>query len=427
MCLTFLWPEPHPAYDFFTPGPLPGYAGNPDNNNEWIETDVPLLGELGAMADEPMVGSLVDEIVEPIVEMEDDDDSEGFKDKEEAREVNEEWLMALVTPPLMPVVPPISTYDVGSTSTTAAEGQSSPSQYLDFLCLRGEWYYYGEISPRVSAIEGHVQVMASQMVQALDRLEQQPMGVKKTSFPEMESSGSIVVNIPGIVKDYNKQAWYNVVRIGLGNAYSHVVIIFYRLHSKRAQLNLLRLHGIRAIDGLDETEPGYQRLIMGEPLSPDRVFDFPMDEPEPHLTYDFFTPGRYQDEPMVGPLVDEIAELIVKMEEQVIAPVIYMKEDITMLFGDGNFSDDDFEGFEDGEETACKEGDPGVTLRWQMTVDRLDQVGAQIEQGQQTTTQRDELQTMVSEMSSRESTLMRCIIGMDRCLADLKRRPPGPQ
>ncbi|GJS99146.1 hypothetical protein Tco_0820316, partial [Tanacetum coccineum] len=29
--------------------------------------------------------------------------------------------------------------------------------------------------------------------------------------------------------------------------------------------------------------------IMGEPLSPDCVFDFPMDEPYP--AYDFFTPA----------------------------------------------------------------------------------------------------------------------------------------
>ncbi|GKD99516.1 hypothetical protein Tco_1387500, partial [Tanacetum coccineum] len=28
--------------------------------------------------------------------------------------------------------------------------------------------------------------------------------------------------------------------------------------------------------------------IMGEPLSPDRVFNFPMDEPHP--AYDFFAP-----------------------------------------------------------------------------------------------------------------------------------------
>ncbi|GKA59932.1 hypothetical protein Tco_0759245 [Tanacetum coccineum] len=103
---------------------------------------------------------------------------------------------------------------------------------------------------------------------------------------------------------------------------------------------------------------------MGEPLSPDSVFDFPMDEPEPHPAYDFFVPepipgyagnpnnnngwieadasllgelGAVADEPMVGPLVEA--------EEQAIASVIDMKEDIVMLFGDGDFSDDDSEGF----------------------------------------------------------------------------------
>ncbi|GKB29726.1 hypothetical protein Tco_0869127 [Tanacetum coccineum] len=116
---------------------------------------------------------------------------------------------------------------------------------------------------------------------------------------------------------------------------------------------------------------------MGEPLSPDHVFDFPMDEPVPHPAYDFFAPGPLAgyagnsnnnngwikadvpllgelgaeaDEPMVVPVDDEIAEPIVGMEEQVIAPVINMGEDIAMLFGDGNFSDDDSEGFEDEEE-----------------------------------------------------------------------------
>nr|GFA24051.1 hypothetical protein [Tanacetum cinerariifolium] len=61
-------PEPHPAYDFFAPGQLLGYAGNPNNMNGWIEEDVPLLGELGevgkplgAKADEPMVDLVVDE------------------------------------------------------------------------------------------------------------------------------------------------------------------------------------------------------------------------------------------------------------------------------------------------------------------------------------------------------------------------------
>ncbi|GJS96623.1 hypothetical protein Tco_0803591 [Tanacetum coccineum] len=67
--------EPHPAYNFFAPGPLLGYAGNPNNNNGWIEADMPLLGELGEMGqpqgvevDEPMVVPTIEEVAEPVAE-----------------------------------------------------------------------------------------------------------------------------------------------------------------------------------------------------------------------------------------------------------------------------------------------------------------------------------------------------------------------
>ncbi|GJW74876.1 hypothetical protein Tco_0134246 [Tanacetum coccineum] len=58
--------EPHPAYDYFAPAPLPGYAGNPNNNNGWLAADDFLLGELEAMVDEQMVVPVVDEIAEQI-------------------------------------------------------------------------------------------------------------------------------------------------------------------------------------------------------------------------------------------------------------------------------------------------------------------------------------------------------------------------
>ncbi|GJT01083.1 hypothetical protein Tco_0822252 [Tanacetum coccineum] len=86
------------------------------------------------------------------------------------------------------------------------------------------------------------------------------------------------------------------------------------------------------------------------------------------------------------------------------------------------------------------------------TADRWEQVGAQVEQGQQTAARRDEtvaelthqvqalqidvqqrdtqihqLQTTVTEMSSRESTLMRCILGLERRITAMERRPPRPQ
>ncbi|GKB45927.1 hypothetical protein Tco_0896680 [Tanacetum coccineum] len=187
---------------------------------------MPLLGELGVVADEPMVGPIVDETAEPIVEAEEqvislvvdmdedtamlfgdddfeDDDSEGF-DEEEVWKVNGEWLMAPVTPPPMPAVPPPSVYEVGGPSTTAVEGQSFPfpapsllvplSVIEDLSTRLGNLEYehgqlvkkviqvsdvevaagvtIGDIGQRVFAIEGRVQVMASQMVYAANKFEQ---------------------------------------------------------------------------------------------------------------------------------------------------------------------------------------------------------------------------------------------------------------
>ncbi|GKF45630.1 hypothetical protein Tco_0135432 [Tanacetum coccineum] len=130
-----------------------------------------------------MVGPVVDEITEPIVEMEeqmvipvvdmkgdlamlfgDDDSSDDIldddEDDEEVWEVNEEWLMAPVTPPLMPVMPSPSTYELVKKVI-----QVSDAEVADGLAIR-------EIGPRVFAVDGQVQVMASQMVQAVVRLEQ---------------------------------------------------------------------------------------------------------------------------------------------------------------------------------------------------------------------------------------------------------------
>ncbi|GKA83323.1 hypothetical protein Tco_0804918 [Tanacetum coccineum] len=104
----------------------------------------------------------------------------------------------------MPVMAPPSTYEVGGPSTAVAEGHSLtllapgvpvPPSMIEDLCTRmGNLEYghgqlvkkvitvsdaevadgiaIGDIGLRVSAIEGQVQVMASQMVQAVGRLEQ---------------------------------------------------------------------------------------------------------------------------------------------------------------------------------------------------------------------------------------------------------------
>ncbi|GJR98150.1 hypothetical protein Tco_0270324 [Tanacetum coccineum] len=157
-------PEPHPPYDFFAPRPLSGYAGNPNNNNGWIEVDVPILGELGVVANEPMVGPIVDEIAEPIVEAKEqvialvvdvdediamlfsdddfeDDDSEGF-DEEEVWEVNEEWLMAPVTPPPMQAVPLPSVYELVKKVIQVSDAEVAAGISI------------GEIGLRIFAIEG---------------------------------------------------------------------------------------------------------------------------------------------------------------------------------------------------------------------------------------------------------------------------------
>nr|GEZ35141.1 hypothetical protein [Tanacetum cinerariifolium] len=176
-------PEPHPAYDFFTYGPLPGYVGNPNNNNGWIEADViaPVVG-----MDEDIAMLFGDDDSED--DDFSDDDSEEVED-EEVWEVNEEWLMAPVTPPLVPAVQPPSVYEVGGSSTAAAEGPSFPHSasglpvppsVIEDLSIRLDNLEYehgllvkkviqvsdvevavgvsiGEIGPRVFAIERQVQ------------------------------------------------------------------------------------------------------------------------------------------------------------------------------------------------------------------------------------------------------------------------------
>nr|GEU90112.1 hypothetical protein [Tanacetum cinerariifolium] len=207
-------PEPQDAYDFFAPGLLPGYVG--------------------AEVDEPMIGSMIDELAKQIVEAEEqmialvmdmeedlavlfgdddyiDDDFEGPEGDEKVWEVNEEWLMAPVTPPLMLVMPPPSTYEVGGSSTAATKGHSltllepgvsEPPSVIEDLCTRMGNLEHGhgllvkkvimvsdvevadsiairEIGPRVSTMESQIQVMASQMVQVVSRLEQVGAHVKQ--------------------------------------------------------------------------------------------------------------------------------------------------------------------------------------------------------------------------------------------------------
>ncbi|GJT52822.1 hypothetical protein Tco_0978979, partial [Tanacetum coccineum] len=72
-----------------------------------------------------------------------------------------------------------------------------------------------------------------------------------------------------------------------------------------------------------------------------------------------------------------------------------------------------------GPRVSAVEGQVHVmTSQMVQVMGRLEQVGTQIEQGQQAATQRDE---------TIEGLSQQCILGMDKRLADLERRPSGPQ
>ncbi|GJZ00580.1 putative ribonuclease H-like domain-containing protein [Tanacetum coccineum] len=212
--------------------------------------------ELGVKG-EPLIVEVEEQMVAPVMDMEEDlammfgvegdssdDDFEGPEGDEEVWEMDEEWLMAPVTPPLMPVMPLPSTYEVGGSSTAADVGHSLtllapkvyvPSSVIKDLCTRmGNLEYghgllvkkvitvsdaevadsidIGEIGPRVSIVEGQMQVMASQMVQVVSGLEQVEAHVE-------QGSGSrkleiIMIGYTGIgTKDYN--SWGNFGCMGI--------------------------------------------------------------------------------------------------------------------------------------------------------------------------------------------------------------------
>ncbi|GKD50787.1 hypothetical protein Tco_1279763 [Tanacetum coccineum] len=72
-----------------------------------------------------------------------------------------------------------------------------------------------------------------------------------------------------------------------------------------------------------------------------------------------------------------------------------------------------------GPRVSSVEGQVQVmTSQMVQAMGRLEQVGTQMEQGQQAATQRDEAIERLSQQ---------CILGMDKRLVDLERRPSGPQ
>ncbi|GJU10733.1 hypothetical protein Tco_1133129, partial [Tanacetum coccineum] len=119
----------------------------PNNNNGWIEWDVPLGGEM----DEPMVDTGFDE------EVLDDDDNVWDED--------EEWLM-------VPMTPPGATVTVSSTYKMETMSDTDVANSIAI----------GEIYPRVTIVEEQVQTL--QMALHGAELQMQQL---RTRLSEMES------------------------------------------------------------------------------------------------------------------------------------------------------------------------------------------------------------------------------------------------
>nr|GEX33356.1 hypothetical protein [Tanacetum cinerariifolium] len=179
-------------------GFAPQWIGEHDlnNNNGWIEWDVPLGGEV----DEPMVDPEVNE------EVMDDDDWEDHV----------EWLMAPMTPPRATMTVS-STYKVGGPSTAAIKGSSFPLPALglpvpptlieDLSTHLGNLEYkhevlmtkmeevsdaevadsiaIREIHPRVATVGEQVQVMESQAVQVVSGLKEIETRVQQVQTLQM--------------------------------------------------------------------------------------------------------------------------------------------------------------------------------------------------------------------------------------------------
>ncbi|GKC00710.1 hypothetical protein Tco_0986846 [Tanacetum coccineum] len=117
-------PSPDRVFDFPVaepePKPVPEQAPveMPVNMNGWIEWDVPLLGEMDVPMENPGGGQDAD--MDMLMDGDEaDEDDEDEDDNEDDWDVDEEWLIASVKLPPMPVVPPPSVFEVCGPSTAA--------------------------------------------------------------------------------------------------------------------------------------------------------------------------------------------------------------------------------------------------------------------------------------------------------------------
>ncbi|GJR99819.1 hypothetical protein Tco_0316328 [Tanacetum coccineum] len=174
---------PHPAYDFFAPGPLPGYAGNPNNANEWIEADVPLSGEMGGLGGKRGV-------VDGSCHTTSDPSCTPTEHLRGRRFIYFCCWGTIFYPPAtgFPVPPPVikdlctrmGNLEYGHGQLVKKVIQVSDTEVVDGIAIR-------EIGPRVSAVEGHIQVMASQMVHAVGRLEQAAVQHRDVQIQQLQA------------------------------------------------------------------------------------------------------------------------------------------------------------------------------------------------------------------------------------------------
>nr|GEZ43148.1 putative reverse transcriptase domain-containing protein [Tanacetum cinerariifolium] len=136
------------AFDFFAVQPVPGLAEAPDNQNGWIEWDVPLGGKMDELIENPWFDK--------------EEELNEFMDDDQDEEV-EEWLMAPVMPPRATVIVP-STYEVGGPSTatpvgqpitTMASGVATQPQVIDDLYVRMSnlEYRHGELVKKMETVQ----------------------------------------------------------------------------------------------------------------------------------------------------------------------------------------------------------------------------------------------------------------------------------
>nr|GEW38224.1 hypothetical protein [Tanacetum cinerariifolium] len=133
--------SPDHAFDFFVAEPVSRLTESPNNQNGWIEWDVPLGGEI----DESMENPGFDEEKELDEFMDDDED---VLDKDE------EWLMTPMMPP-KDIVTVLSTYEDENLEYRHGElvkkmVKVSDAEVADSITI-------GEIHPRVATVEEQVE------------------------------------------------------------------------------------------------------------------------------------------------------------------------------------------------------------------------------------------------------------------------------